>query len=80
MKKEQIFKPNVSSSNKLDSIIEKVESSVIKPTKRKVKLKLISSCGCGGNHYDWIEREVDYDSSYENGDSTKELLDTDSFL
>lgn len=80
MKKEQIFKPNVSSSNKLDSIIEKVESSTTKPTTRKVRLKLINSCGCGGNHYDWIEREVDYDSPYENGDSTKDLFETDSFL
>lgn len=49
--------------------------------KRKVRLKLYAGCGCGGS-YIWIERTVDYDSHFRDGNVIDEddLLDTDNWV
>lgn len=72
--KEQEKEKKSSSSFK-----EQVEAIISKPVTKKVRLKYRSSCGCGSSVVT-IEREVAYDSHYENGDYIDELLDDDVVL
>lgn len=60
-----------SAKQKLKELNQSVEV-----TTRKVQLKLIVGCGCGGN-YTTIEREVDINSPFKNGDVVTERLKGD---
>lgn len=83
---EQIKKNKVDSKSdkekleKMSKLVKNLEQKT-KPQTRKVKLKLVSSCGCGGNSsFDWIEREVAEDSPLINGDYVHGLTNDDIFL
>ncbi len=80
------FDPSKSADTPLADLaqdMEKISKTKIpsKPQTRKVKLVLMSSCGCGSLPVD-IEREVPYDSEMQDGDgiTSDELLPTDKLL
>lgn len=70
MGQKQLFGEDASSSKpKSSGLMQELEQIQAKDvvTTRRVKLKLVIGCGCGGNYED-IEREVPINSKLKDGD------------
>lgn len=85
-KQDLVFDPNKTADNPLADLAQDMQKiqeikTPSKPQTRKVKLIMMSSCGCGSLGVD-IEREVPYDSDMKDGDTITydELLPTDNLL